>query len=267
MRQTSADFTAKFDVIADNCKPQTFLRLAITAKDFISVASLLSNLHDESEFDKAFSRFVSLMVRFYSAFQQAYDMGLLIDVDETTKSSPRELRELDKALENEHHRIACIVAVCRLAEATACLVGIRKFPNYHFPWTQMFELLLEDPIFAALFRDVDIAKWKAIKGDSEKVFAALAESSGFRRIEIKLCCLGLIYEAGELWADSLTRGLERGKLEECASRMRRLLNFLTMPAQERWILQELRSIRIHRQQASSPQGNLAVRPSEGCGFR
>jgi hypothetical protein len=169
-------------------------------------------------------------------------MGLLITVDETTRSSPRELRELDRALENQDHRLACIVAVCRLAEATACLVGIRNFPNYHFPWVQIFELLLECPIFAALFQDIDLAKWEAIKRDYEKCFASLAESSGFRRIEIKHCCLALIYEAGALWSDSLTRGLDKDKLEECAIRMKRVLNFLTMPAQERWILQELRSI-------------------------
>jgi hypothetical protein len=169
-------------------------------------------------------------------------MGLLVNVDESTKPAPRELRELDKALENQQRRVECVVAVCRLAQATSCLVGIGRFPNYHYPWTQTFELLLEQPILAALFQDIDLAKWAPSKGEAQKRLAALAESSGFRRIGIKHCCLDLVYEAGELWADSLIHGLEKGKLEACANRLRRLLNFLTMPAQERWILQELRSI-------------------------
>lgn len=169
-------------------------------------------------------------------------MAVATNVDESTKSAPRELRELDKALENQDRRVGCLVAVCQLADAAACLVGIRRFPNYHYPWTQMFELLLEEPVLAALFQDIDLAKWAPSKGEAQRRFAALAEASGFRRIAIKHCCLDLTYEAGELWMDSLTHGLEERKLEECASRMRRLLNFLTTPAQERWILQELRSI-------------------------
>jgi len=163
MHQTSTNLITKFDTLEANCKPQPFLRLAVAARDFISAASLLSSLQQESEFDKAFSRLIALMVRFYCAFQDAYEMGLLINIDESTKSGPRELRELDRALENQHRRIACLVAVCRLAEATACLVGIRRFPNYHYPWTQTFELLLEEPILAALFQDIDLTKWRPAK--------------------------------------------------------------------------------------------------------
>ena len=169
-------------------------------------------------------------------------MGLLTSVDESTRSAPRELRGLDKALENQDRRIGCLATVCRLAEASASLIGIRRFPNLAHPWTQTFELLLEEPVLATLFRDIDLAKWAPLRGEAGKQFAALAEASGFRRIGIKDCCLDLIYEAGELWTDSLIHGLEESKLEEGAKRMRRLLNFLTMPAQERWILQELRSI-------------------------
>jgi hypothetical protein len=103
---------------------------------------LLSDIRDESEFYKAFSRFVGLLVRFYGAFAQAYDMGLFIDVDEKTKPAPRELRELDRALEHQQRRAECIETVCRLAQAASFLVGIRRFPNYYYPWTQIFELLL-----------------------------------------------------------------------------------------------------------------------------
>jgi hypothetical protein len=53
MHQNSASIVAKFDTIAQHCRPQPFLRLAMTAKDFISVAGLLSDLHDEFEFEKA----------------------------------------------------------------------------------------------------------------------------------------------------------------------------------------------------------------------
>ncbi len=208
MHRTSTNLSAKFDAIEENCKPQPFLRLAVTARDFVSVAGLLSDLREESEFEKTFSRLIALMVRFYCAFQQAHDMGLLINVDESTKSAPRELRELDRALENQQRRIQCVVAVCRSAEAAACLVGVRRFPNYHFPWTQTFELLLEEPILAPLFQDVDLAKWAPLKGEAERRFAALAKSSGFRPIGIKHCCLALIYEVGELWMDSLIHGLE-----------------------------------------------------------
>jgi hypothetical protein len=242
MHRTSTNLSAKFDAIEANCKPQSFLRLAVTARNFISVASLLSDIREESEFQRTFNRLIGLMVRFYGAFEDAYEMGLLVSVDESTKSAPRELRDLDRALANQERRTGCLGAVCRLAEAVACLVGIRRFPNYASPWVHTFALLLQVPILATLFQDIDLAKWAPLRGEAEKRFAALAESAGFRRIEIQHCCEDLIVEAGELWMDSLTHGLEEGKLEECARRMRRVLNFLTMPAQERWILQELRAI-------------------------
>ena len=239
MDRTPTNLSAKFDAIEETCRAaQPFVRLAVTARDFISVASLLSDIREESEFQKTFSRFVGLMFRFYGGFQDAYDMGLLTSVDESIRPAPRDLRELDKALENQDRRIGCLATVCRLAEAAACLIGIRRFPNLAHPWTQTFELLLEEPVLATLFRDIDLAKWAPLRGEAGKQFAALAEASGCRRIGIKDCCLDLIYEVGELWMDSLIHGLEESKLEECARRMRRVLNFLTMPAQERWILQE-----------------------------
>lgn len=242
MDRTSTNLSAKFDAIEENCKVQPFLQLAITARNFISAASLLRHIHEESEFHKTFNRFIGLMVRFYGAFQDAYDMGLLIGVDEITKSAPTQLRKLDRALENQQRRIRCLVAVCQLANATACLIGIGRFPNFASPWAQMFGLLLEEPTLATLFQDIDLAKWAPLRGEAGKQFATLAESSGLRRIGIKHCCEDLVLEVEELWADSLIHGLEEGKLEECARRMRRVLNFLTMPAQDRWILQELRSI-------------------------
>jgi|HubBroStandDraft_6_1064221.scaffolds.fasta_scaffold529876_2 hypothetical protein len=89
-------------------------------------------------------------------------MGLLANIDEITKPGPRELRELDRALE-DHDRgiggIECLAAVCKLAQATSCLVGIHRFPNFRLPWTTTFDLLLEQPVFAALFQGVDLAKW------------------------------------------------------------------------------------------------------------
>lgn len=156
MHQTQLQkIVEKFERVGDNCRPEPFLDAAITAKGFISLAAALSDVQDESQFESFFAWFIHLLFRFYGSFQQAFDMGLFASVDEITRPSPQELRKLDRALENEHHRIACIVAVCRLAEAAACLVGIRRFPNYYFPWTQTFSLLLEDPRFAALFRDID----------------------------------------------------------------------------------------------------------------
>jgi hypothetical protein len=240
--RTYADLTPRLDEIAEDCKPQPFLRLAATARDFVSVASSLRDLEDVLEFEKAFSQIMGLLVRFYAAFQQAHDMGLLASIDETTRSSPRELRELDRALEYPARRISCLLAVCQLALATATLIGMRRFPSYYFPWTHMFALLFEQPALAALFQGVDLAKWESIKEEPGERFAALAESGGFLRICIRPCCNGLVYEAGALWTDSLVRGLEEKKLKECADRMGRLVSFLTMPARDRWILQQYTSI-------------------------
>jgi|HubBroStandDraft_6_1064221.scaffolds.fasta_scaffold119269_3 hypothetical protein len=242
MRPTSTNLIAKFQAIEENCKPQPFLQLAITAKNFISVASLLSDIHDQSEFKKAFDRFVTLLVGFHGAFQQAYDMKLLVDVDESAQSAPRDLRSLDRALATQHRRLECIAVVCRGAEAAACLVGVRRFPNLYSPWCQMFGLLLERPIFASVFQDIDLAKWYRIPAERERLSIRLAESSGFSRIEIGQCISALHNEAGALWVDALIHGVEKDKLDESARRMRRLLNFLTMPTQERWILQEFLSI-------------------------
>jgi hypothetical protein len=242
MLRTYTDVAPKLDAIADNCKPQSFLGLAATARDFITVASWLNDVRDESEFEKAFSRLVGLLTRFYSAVQQAHDMGLLASVDESTRSSPRELRELDKALEYPGRRIRCLVAVCHLAQATATLIGTRRFPSYYFPWTLMFALLLDQPALAGIFHEVDLAKWRPMKNEPGERFAAMAELAGFLRIDIKGCCNTLVYEAGELWTESLTRGFDANRLQECARRMGRLLSFLTLPPQEPWILQEFISI-------------------------
>jgi hypothetical protein len=242
MHRTSTNLTAKFQAIEENLKPQPFLQLAITAKNFISVASLLSDIHDESEFRKAFDRFVTLLVGFHGAFQQAYDMKLLVDVDESTQSAPRDLRALDRALATQHRRVECVTVVCRGAEAAACLVGVRRFPNLYLPWTQMFGLLLERPLFAFVFQDVDLAKWYRIPAERERLSVRLVESSGLRRIEIGQSISALHNEAGALWVDALIHGVAKDKLDEAARRMRRLLNFATMPAQERWILQDFLSI-------------------------
>lgn len=242
MARAFANLAAKLDAVAQNCEPQGFLQLVLTAKDFISAASLLSDIRDESEFLQAFSRFLILMFRFHSAFQQAYDMNLLVDVDDTTQSAPRDLRALDKALATAHRRVECVAIVCRSAEAAACLIGIRRFPNLFLPWTQMFALVMDRPIFAAVFRDVDLGRWNRTYAELETRSAALAERSGFRRINLRGTCYALTFEAGALWVDALTHRADKDKLVECASRMRRLLNFLTLPAQERWILQEFVSI-------------------------
>ena len=174
MGRPPTNLSARFDVIEENCKAQPFLRLAVTARDFISVASLVSDIREEPEFQKTFNRLIGLMVRFYGAVEDAYEMGLLIGIDESTKSAPRELRELDRALENQERRTGCLGTVCRLAVAAGCLVGIRRFPNYASPWVQTFDLLLQVPILATLFKDIDLAKWEPLRGEAEKRFAALA---------------------------------------------------------------------------------------------
>ena len=242
MRSTYADLEPKLDAIADKCRPQLFLGFASTARDFISIASSLCRFEDEWEFEKAFSRLVGLFVQFHASLHQAFDMGLLVSVDETTRPSSRELRELDRALEHPDRRFWCLITVSQLAQATACLIGTRRFPAYAPPWPIMFHLLFDEPALAGIFQGVDLAKWVPLRGDAEERFARMAESAGFQRIGIRSSCEALFYEAGELWFDSLTRGIDAEKVKECAGRMGRLVVFLTLPAQERWILQEFRAI-------------------------
>ena len=238
----NAKLDAKFDAIVQNLEPRGFLQLAITAKAFIAVAGLLMDIYDEADFQRAFSRFVLLMLRFHATFQQAFDMNLLIEVDETTLSAPRDLRALDRALATSHRRVECIAIVCRSAEAAACLIGVRRFPNLVLAWGQMFELVLDRPIFAPIFRDIDLAKWSHITEESDRMRAALAKQSGFRRIDIRGPCYTLSSDAGALWVDSLVHEVDKDKLLTAARLMKRLLSFLTLPPQERWVLQEFHSI-------------------------
>ena len=242
MIRTYADLDPKFDAIWENCKPRPFLQLAATGRNLVAAASWLNDVRDELEFEKAFNRFGGLLVRFIASSQQAYDMGLFAGVDESTRSSPRELRDLDRALAYPSHRISCLVAVRQLAEATACFIGTRRFPSYYLPWPHMFHLLFEQPVLAGIFHGVDLTKWAPMRREPNQRFTALAKSAGFLRIGIKPCCEALEYEAGELWTDSLLRGLEKDRLRECVNRLERLLSFLTLPAQEPWVLQELASI-------------------------
>jgi len=240
----SGRLAAIFADITSSCEPAGFLRLVQTSQQFISAVDALGDIQDEGEFHLAFSRFIGLQLRFHAAFQQSYDMGLLGHIDESSSAScaPQELKELDRALTTSHRRVELIAVVCRFAETLAWRVGIHKFPNLLLPWGQMFALVLDRPILAAVVGKVDFDKWDHLRNQAENRGRAIFEACNYEKIDILGSVNRIVEEAGRLWLHALAGGTDAGELIACANHLRRLVSFLTLPTQERWIIQGFHTI-------------------------
>jgi hypothetical protein len=106
----------------------------------------------------------------------------------------------------------------------------------------MFNLTMDYPLFVPLFRSIDIDRWKGTLENLESHRNEQWDTLGYQHIDIRGSCYLLGFEAGAMWVRALLHGADHEDVAACARPLKRLVSFLTLPAQERWILQEFRTI-------------------------